>query len=420
MKLTERHIISRNNVVFDTLLDLLHKSNNLYNRGMFVVRQHYLRLSGKNFTEDISDSPKDFLSYYDVDRLLKTTNDKDYRSLPNNISQEVLQQLNRDWKSFFGLLKLKKSRAYTQPVKIPSYKKSGGSFMVVLNTCKLSKVDDSTIRLPKTKVEITGLQHLKTSTQIRIIPCGDHFVIEEIYEKEAKSKRDDNGRYASIDLGISNLATVSSNVTNSFIINGKPLKSINQYYNKKKSHLQEELMRVNGVHSSKKLRKLTLKRNNKIDWFMHNASKYIVNQLVSNNINTLIIGKNDGWKQEINVGKKNNQNFVSIPHSKFISLLKYKCEFEGINVVLQEESYTSKVSFIDNDYIPTYGADDEKFNPSGSRVRRGLYKTKNHQYLNADINGSLNILRKYLNVASDEIIPVGSRGLVVRPFKVNL
>ena len=282
MKLTERHIIKPNNEIYKELVDITQKSNNLYNRGMFVIRQHYLRLSGHNFTEDISNSPKEFIDYYELNKLLKTTEDDNYRSLPANISQEVLKVLNQDWKSFFTLLRLKKNGKYSQSVKIPHYKKSGGKFVVTLNTVTLTSRTDTSVKIPKTKSWITGLRHLKQSTQIRIIPCGDHFVIEEIYEKETKSKREDNGRYASIDLGVSNLASVSSNVTRPFIINGRPLKSINQYYNKKKSTIQEELMKVNKTRSSKKLRKLTLKRNNKIDWYLHNASRYIVDYLVDN------------------------------------------------------------------------------------------------------------------------------------------
>ena len=205
----------------------------------------------------------------------------------------------------------------------------------------------------------------------------------------------------------------------SFIINGRPLKSINQFYNKQKSIIQSQLETINHKKSSKRLIKFTNKRNNKIDWYLHNASKYIVNQLVLNNINTLIVGKNDGWKQKTNMSKTTNQNFVSIPHSRFISMLKYKCELEGINFILQEESYTSQVSFFDNDFIPTYGMNDYLSNPSGRRIKRGLYKTKNHQYLNADINGSLNIMRKYLNVVSDTIISEGDRGLVVSPCIIS-
>ena len=223
----------------------------------------------------------------------------------------------------------------------------------------------------------------------------------------------------SIDLGIDNLASCSSNVTNSFIINGKPVESINQFHDKKKARVKSELELKNKKKTSKQLQNLTLKRNNKIKDYFHKASRYIVNQLVNQSINTLIIGKNDGWKQETNIGNVNNQNFTSIPHQMFIIQLKYKCQLEGINVVEQEESYTSKVSFFDNDFIPTYQVNDELFKSSGKRIKRGLYKTKDNLLINADINGSLNIMRKYLNEVCDDLISPANRGLVMNPVKIQ-
>jgi putative transposase len=217
-------------------------------------------------------------------------------------------------------------------------------------------------------------------------------------------------------MGVNNLAACTSNVINSFIINGRPIKSINQYYNKKSAKLQSNLELINKTKTSKKLRLLSLKRNNKIKWYLHHSSKYIIDICVQNNINTIIIGKNDGWKQNINIGVKNNQTFVSIPFNILVQQIKYKGKLKGINIIEQEESYTSKVSFLDDDFIPVYGKSDNKFNPSGKRINRGLYQTKENHYINADINGSLNILRKYLNVASNSIIGERSRGFVVNPY----
>ncbi len=273
------------------------------------------------------------------------------------------------------------------------------------------------IKLPKTNIQFKTKQ--KNIKQVRIVPKNNYLVLEVVYEATIKELLKDNKRYMSIDLGIDNLTTCSSNVSKSFIINGKPVKSINQYYNKKKARLQSELELKNKKKSSKQIQNLTLKRNNKIKDYFHKASRYIVNQLVNQSINTLIIGKNDGWKQETNIGKKNNQNFVNIPHQMFIKQLKYKCQLEGINVVEQEESYTSKVSFFDNDFIPTYQVNDELFKSSGKRIKRGLYKTSNGLLVNADINGSLNIMRKYLNEVCDDLISPANRGLVMNPVKIQ-
>lgn len=242
--------------------------------------------------------------------------------------------------------------------------------------------------------------------------------MEVIYESSVKELLKDNKRYMSIDLGVNNLATCASNVAVAFIVNGKPIKSINQYYNRKKAILQSELEIKNKKKSSRRIQNLTLKRHNKIKDYFHKASRYIVNHLVNQSINTLIIGKNDGWKQETNIGSLNNQKITAIPHNTFISMLKYKCELKGINVVIQEESYTSKCSFFDNDFIPTYGIDDDMFKSSGKRTYRGLFKSVKC-LINADVNGSLNIMRKALNVGCDDLIGPASRGFVVNPVKIN-
>ena len=194
-----------------------------------------------------------------------------------------------------------------------------------------------------------------------------------------------NDRYCSIDLGINNLATVSSNVIKPFIINGKPIKSINQFYNKKLAYYKSKLK---NRKTSKKINRLTNKRENKIKDYLHKSSRYIVNHLVSNNINTLVIGYNKGWKQDINIGKVNNQKFVNVPFLTFITMLEYKCKIEGINVIINEESYTSKCSFLDDEEICKHD------NYLGRRIKRGLFKTSNGIFMNADLNGSLNILKK--------------------------
>ena len=322
------------------------------------------------------------------------------------------------FKSFFKLLNAKQNNKYNKPVKLPHYKKQNSKNIIVLNCSTLSKTNSS-FKIPKTKIVIDNIKHLNSATQIRIIPKANYFVLEVIYEAKEMDIKPDNNRYLSIDLGVNNLAACSSNVINSFLINGKPIKSINQYYNKTNAKLKSNLELVNKIKSSKKLRQLGLKRSNKLKWYMHNASKFIIDKCVENEINTIIIGKNNGWKQEINIGKQNNQTFVSIPFSLLVEQIKYKGRLQGINVIEQEESYTSKVSFFDNDFIPVYSETDDKLNPSGKRIKRGLYQTKENHYINADINGSLNILRKYLNVASNSIIGERSRGLVVNPYIVT-
>ncbi len=228
--------------------------------------------------------------------------------------------------------------------------------------------------------------------EIRLVPRNGYYIFEAVYEVES-GKPLNNNQVAAIDLGLSNLATVSSNSKGfkPFIINGKPLKSINQFYNKKKGELQSQLQKqAVECFNSNKIQKLTTKRNFKVETYLHQASRIIINNLRENQIGTLVIGNNKQWKKEINLGKINNQNFVQVPHHKFIEQLSYKAELAGIKVIINEESYTSKASFLDLDNIPNYsqGA-KQKF--SGQRIKRGLYKSKNGYLINADLNGSYNI-----------------------------
>ena len=220
---------------------------------------------------------------------------------------------------------------------------------------------------------------------------------------------------AAIDLGLTNLATITTNVKGltPIIVNGNPLKSINQFYNKQKAVLQSELQKQNPKRFiSNRLNKLTAIRNNKVDTYLHQASRTIIKYLLQNQIGTLVIGNNAQWKTNINIGKKNNQNFVQIPHTKFIKQLTYKAQLLGITVIITEESYTSKASFLDRDLIPKY-KEGQKHSFSGLRVKRGLYKSANGTLINADVNGSLNILRK----AIPNVFAEGIEGLGVIPFR---
>ena len=253
------------------------------------------------------------------------------------------------------------------------------------------------------------------------MPKNGYIVVEALYKVSDEPLKEDNNRYASIDIGVNNLAAVYSNVADSLLISGKPLKAINQYYNKEISKYQSLLAEnnnkvINGVtekeqkqHASHATQFLAMKRSNKISDYLHKASSQIVQYLVSNEINTLIVGNNKGWKQSNRMrhGSKEMQSFQSIPFSNFIFMLQYKCALHGIRVILQEESYTSKASAFDGDYIPKFDKNmpkEERVKQatfSGKRVKRGLYKTKKGILVNADINGAANVLRKYLQEVCD-------------------
>ena len=371
MYLTERHIIKNN----EELDILCFKSKNLYNKALYLVRQHYFET-------------KSYLNYYDVNRLMVGSKDVDYYSLPTKASKQTLMLLDRNFKSFFSLIKKKQSGNYDKPIRIPKYLDKEGRTIAIFPKEAVSKkyLKKGLIKLSSLSIAIPTKVTESNIVEVRVLPRNNHHIIEVVYEIEDKKVKSDNRRYASIDLGLNNLATVGSNVVKPFIINGRPLKSINQYWNKEKSRLQSLLK--GNKKTSKRIESITNKRNNKVKDYLHKSSKYIVNFLVSNDISTLVIGYNEEWKQNINIGKRNNQSFVNIPFYVFIKQLEYKCKLEGINIILTEESYTSKCSFLDNESVEKH----ESY--LGKRVKRGLFRSAKNKIINADLNGSFNILKK--------------------------
>lgn len=368
MILVEKHII-RSGKYFNQLIEITRLSKNLYNSGLYVVRQYYFE-------------HKKFLNYVNLNNMFVEQKQQDYYKLPAKVSQQTLKMVEQNFKSFFGSLKSEK----TKKVKIPKYLDKNSSFLTIWTNQAVSLKKKGYLKLSGTDVYIkTNLDNIN---QVRVVPGNNQLVVEILYEVQEKELKKDNGKYSSVDLGINNLLTLSGNTTKPIIINGKPLKSINQYYNKKKSQIQSKLETINKTKKSKKLNRLTNKRNNKINDYLHKSSKIIINHLVSKDICTLIVGYNQHWKQEISIGKKNNQNFVSIPYLKLLNMLEYKCKREGINFVKNEESYTSKCSFIDGEEIKKH----TKY--LGKRIKRGLFKSASGKLINADLNGSLNILKK--------------------------
>ena len=409
MILVEQQVIKSYDQCFSPLMEMCHWSKDLYNAALYNIRQHYFE------SKNDSTIKYKFLSYVENWRQLKDT--EVFKKLQSHTSQEVIKQVDRDFKSFFALVCKKNRGEYTSRCSIPKYKNKDGVNVLIYEGSDFNKkqIEQGIIKIPKSKVVIKTKQ--TSIKQVRIIPRGNHLVVEVLYEVEESTLLEDNGRYAAIDLGIDNLCSIASNCCNSFIINGKPVKSINQYYNKKKAKLQKRVKKCQNRNKSKRLNKLTEKRNRKVKDYFHKASRYIVNQLVSNRINTLVIGYNKGWKQEVNIGKRNNQKFAGIPFMMLRDMLSYKCSLEGINVIVTEESYTSKCSFIDNEEIK------KKETYVGKRIKRGLYRSKNGRLINADINGSYNIMRKGLvKVALDDKIVSypECRGFVYNPYKFNL
>lgn len=260
--------------------------------------------------------------------------------------------------------------------------------------------------------------------QVRLVPKNGYVVAKVIYEVLKEKPLKKNKRYASIDIGMNNLMAISSNVFDPVIINGRPVKSINEFYNKKIAEAKSQAMTLEGLYTTNKIRHLYRRRSSKLKDYMHKATTELVNLLVSNNIDTVIIGENKGWKQDINIGRKNNREFVSIPFYIMKGMIKYKCEMRGVEVIFQEESYTSKASFVDNDKIPTYNKSrKKKLEFSGTRPKRGLYKSADGSLINADINGASNIMKKALlkqGLWSDILFFAVAQRIKKNPVKKNI
>ena len=389
----EQYIIKKDNQYYQMFEDFTHRAKNLYNHANYLVRQEFIN-AGK------------WLRFQKLDKLLK--NDKeypDYRDMKLvQSAQQVLKILDNNWSSFFKAIKDWKEHKekYTGRPRIPKYKKKDGHFEYVI-TNQNAVLKGNVIRFPKyfNKIEFTPKfierDDFLSFQQVRIIPKRNNiFVLEFVYRIKVKDELPDNNRYLGIDLGVDNLATVTSSEGDAFIINGKGLKAKNKNYNKLISYYKTILMMAEKKHTSNRLKNLYARRNRVINDFMHKASKYIINFAAEHEINTIIIGYNKGWKQKVKLGKIVNQSFVQIPHKRLIDMITYKAEIVGIRVITVNESYTSGTSFLD-DEKPT-----EKCYNKSRRKHRGLFISNTGKRINADVNASLQIIKKFVKSFSSK------------------
>ena len=356
-------------------------SKNLYNASLYDIRQYYFKT-------------KSYRTWQSQRPIFTKNNNSDYYALQSHVAGEVLMQVGRQFISFFNNKSNKKKR-------IPKYKDKNGYNIVTFPKITISKqIDFDEAKQIYTYTLCKKIYNLKIKSKksnVKMIKfvydeVNDLIKCFKIYEVVTPKLKKDNSRYFSIDPGLNNIVSIYNNIgIRPLLYNGRPIKSINQYYNKTDAKLRAKL--PTNIKSSKRLKQLSFKRNNKIDYEMHKISSHIINEAIRNNISKIIIGNNIGWKNEINIGKRNNQNFVNIPHSKLFNQLLYKGLLNGIEVIFTEESYTSKASFFDKDELPIYGqSDNHKF--SGKRISRGLYKDSRENLWNADLNGAANIMRK--------------------------
>lgn len=395
MRLVERHIIKDNR-----LEDICLKSGLLYNYILYLVRQGIFN--------------KEYLKEYDLSTKLCRENQVDFRNLPNHVSQQVIKQVFQNIKSWIKLRKdfdKNPGKYDNHRPHLPKYKKGKKQNIVVFTTSSCRVKDDGYIHFVKNVVEPIKTNVKKDELkQVRIVPQATCYVVEVIYERKEIDLNINKDNFLSIDLGLNNLCSCISNVgVRPFIINGKVIKSLNRWYNKKKARLMSY---VSDKGTSRKIRRISLYRNCWIDDKIHKISRYIVNFCASNNIGRIIVGLNKEWKQEINIGKRNNQHFVSIPHSKLIDKIMYKAKLLGIEVVTHEESYTSKIDHLA--FEPLKKQDDYL----GRRKKRGLFQSSIGKLINADINGAVGIARKVIGDSCVNMI-VGS-GFAFNPIRLNI
>ena len=405
MNLTEKEIIYSDDERFDLIKELCHLSKNLYNASLYDVRQYYFET-------------KSYRTWQSQCPLFTKIKNPDYHALQSHLAVEVVKQVGRQFIGFFNNKTNKKKR-------IPKYKDKNGYNIVTFPKLTISKQiefdEDKQLYTYTLCKRSYNLKIQSTQPNVKMVKfvydeANDLIKCFKIYEVEEPKLKKDNSRYFSIDPGLNNIVSIYNNIgIRPLLYNGRPIKSINQYYNKTNTKLRSEL--PTNEKSSRRLKQLSFKRNNKIDYEMHKISSHIINEAIKNNISKIFIGNNNGWKKGIKIGKRNNQNFVNIPHTKLFNQILYKGLLNGIEVIFTEESYTSRASFFDKDYLPKYGESDNH-NFTGTRIKRGLYRDSKGNIWNADLNGAANIMRKCSDKAYKGIRK--TKEMMKRPILITL
>ena len=377
---------------YNILKELCRTAKNLTNQAIYNVRQHYLQ-------------EKQYLRYESNYHELKNSNN--YKLLNSNMAQQTLKNVDAMFRTFFALIKLAKQGKYNfKHIKLPNYLPKNGYSNLIIAQFRIK--DNNILTIPysnifkkkyetKIQIKVPKILEDKKIKEIQIIPKFNarFFEIQYIYEIQKEDIQLNTNNALAIDLGINNLCTCITNTGKSFIVDGRKLKSINQFFNKQNAKLQSIKDKQNIKRQTKQQYLISRKRKNKIDDYINKTCRYIINYCLTNDIGTLVIGYNQSFQCKTNLGRKNNQIFTHLPFGKIREKLEYLCKRYNINYILQEESYTSKASFFDNDELPIYNMDNpQTYEFSGKRIKRGLYQTKDNYRFNADCNGALNILRK--------------------------
>lgn len=434
---------------FDTIAALC---NNLRNAALYRTRQvltmvekpfdkltanelevyneiaYALQIMGDKFKMPVKG--KQFLSVDFLEALMRATNNPDFMAegLSKQVAHHTLKGVAEDMKGFYaGIRKHKKDpTTFTGKVKLPRYGEKGGRHTIVFTNqdCVIYEIKNKPgfheVKFPETKkrLYIADMPLCGRLKQITVKPNHGNYIVSFVFDngKENHVARLPH-HMVGIDLGVDNTAAITNNLgLPCLLFKGGALKSINQLYNKKMAAIQSE--QTKGTDEkfvmTKEAHSLCVWRNNRIEDTINKIGNNIVAWCCDNDVDTIVIGHNTHWKQNANMGKKNNQTFVQLPLYKLILNITYRAERCGIRVIKREESYTSKASFLDNDVIPTFGKNDEEYKFSGKRIKRGLYKAADGTIINADLNGSANILRKEVSDAFASHQPDFGNVIIIR------
>lgn len=384
-RLVERHLFSSDDVRYKELIELCARSKDVYNAGLSLIMKYRETNDGHLFYYSLC---KEIL------RNIDSVEYNAYRKLPSSVSQQTLKILDNNFKSYFKVLSNNKENINKTFIGSPQLIKDDGHFTVVYTLHNISKIFLRQNKLKLTDVSFIIKTKQSNIKEVRIVPKNGCVAVDVIYTQTANTLKQDNGKYAAIDFGIKNLITLASNVANPIIYRGGTINSINSYYLTAKSKILKDLSKDNIRHA-KSLDKLVYKRWVQITNYLHKLTHNIISYLVLHNINTLVIGYNKGWKEDFKANRKLSSLFYLIPFYKLVKMLRYKCYMKGINVIITEESYTSKCSFLDGESV------SKRKSYKGKRVKRGKFKSNDGVCIHADVNGALNILRKKFPFALD-------------------
>lgn len=374
---------------YEILRRMSRLSKNLYNRHLYEVRQHFF-------------DNGEYLNYYNTYNRIK--DNENYEELPSQVAQQTMKQVDQGFKSFFKLVEKKREGKYNEEANIPSYLDKDGFYLLDFPRQSFQlKEDYIRVGVPKQFRESHGFEKKeiritfsyeevreKEIKRLQIHPQknAEYFEYRIIYEEEPEEVETEEGNFLSLDLGVENLATAVGHSGRSFILDGRQLKSINRWYNKRRARLQSIKDKQGIEEETQRMYRLRKKRENKIHDYLNKAVSGLVDYAVEHRIETVYVGDGKGWKQDVNLGDRNNQNFVQIPFDKFKQKLKHKLEEKGIEFELVDEAYTSKTSFLDNEPV------EHQEEYEGSRLERGLFQASDGTEINADVNAAANIARK--------------------------